>query len=328
MLLDIQNLSVSFETDERIVRAVDRVCLQVPAGKTVGLVGESGCGKSVTALAIPRLLPCPPARIKQGRIFFDGRDLLTLPVAEMRSMRGARISMIFQEPMTALSPLHRVGHQLIETLRLHRPLTRTEAAATACDWLEKVGIHNPRERMRAYPFQLSGGMRQRVMIAMALMLDPELVIADEPTTALDVTVQARILELMRRMRQGATAHLFITHDMAVIRQLCDEVVVMYAGQVVETGSVTDVFARPLHPYTEALLASIPSLTQRKKRLAAIPGQVPAAGEFPQGCRFADRCCYAFDRCRAADPGLRRVTSRQARCLLAAQRAGENRKANV
>jgi len=320
-LLDIENLSVCFDTDDGVVRAAENVSLTVATGETVGLVGESGCGKTVTALSILRLVPSPPGRITSGRVLFHGRDLLALPPQELRAVRGRAISMVFQEPMTALSPLHRVGHQLVETVRLHRRISRPDAGRLAREWLRKMGIPDPERSCRAYPFQLSGGMRQRVMIAMALMLAPELIVADEPTTALDVTIQAQVFDLMRDMRRRDTALLLITHDMGVVWEMCARVAVMYAGEIVESAGVRELFARPLHPYTEALLASIPPMGgQAHARLTPIKGQVPSPLRYPSGCRFRDRCPYAFAQCAAEHPEMRAVAGRQARCFLAEKRA--------
>ncbi len=300
-LLHIQDLTVQFDTDEGVLTAVDGVSLEVRPGEVLGLVGESGCGKSVTAMSVLRLIPSPPGRIAGGRILFDDRDLLALPIAELRRIRGREISMIFQEPMTALSPLHRVGRQLVETLRLHKDISRSEAWRTGIEWLRKVGVPAAEERMHAYPFQLSGGMRQRVMIAMALMLEPRLVIADEPTTALDVTVQAQILDLMLEMKGTDAALLLITHDMGVIWETCDRVAVMYASRIVETGSRDAVFHTPLHPYTQGLLRAIPGLQPEAERLPTIPGQVPSLIDLPPACAFADRCPFAVERCRTERP---------------------------
>jgi peptide/nickel transport system ATP-binding protein/oligopeptide transport system ATP-binding protein len=264
-----------------------------------------------------RLIPQPPGRIESGEVLFQGQDLLRLPIADLRRVRGNAISMIFQEPMTALSPLHRVGHQLAEMVRIHRPLSRREAWALGQDWLGRVGIPDPGARMYAYPYELSGGMRQRVMIAMALMLEPELVIADEPTTALDVTIQAQILELMLEMKGRNTSLCLITHDMGVIWDMCDRVAVMYASRVVETGAREALFARPLHPYTQGLLRSVPALAPvERQRLDTIPGQVPSLTDLPQGCHFADRCPHAFERCRLERPPLEAFGERQAACFLA------------
>lgn len=314
-LLEIENLSVSFDTDEGVVRAVDGVSLSINRGEALGLVGESGCGKSVTAMSTLRLIPSPPGRIKSGRILFEGRDLLQLPIAELRSVRGNQISMIFQEPMTALSPLHRVGPQLVEALRFHHNVDRPTALRTAEEWLRKVGIPDAAERLYAYPFQLSGGMRQRVMIAMALMLDPALIIADEPTTALDVTIQAQIFDLMREMRKTDTALLLITHDMGVIWELCSHVAVMYASEIVETGAAKDIFGAARHPYTQALLQSIPSLAGPRGALRTIEGQVPSPLAYPAGCRFQDRCPHVFNRCRAEHPPMYGEPGCEARCFL-------------
>ncbi len=318
-LLDIRDLTVQFDTDDGVVTAVDRVSLRIDRGEVLGLVGESGCGKSVTALSVLRLVPSPPGQITRGTISLDGRDLLTLPLSELRHVRGRSISMIFQEPMTALSPLHRVGRQLVEAVRLHRSLPRQEAWNLSAEWLTKVGIPDARQRMRSYPFELSGGMRQRVMIAMALILDPSLVIADEPTTALDVTIQAQILDLMLDMKSADTSLLFITHDMGVVWEICDRVAVMYAGQIVEQGMVRDVFLDPLHPYTRALLDSMPIKAEDNSRLPSIDGQVPSLLALPKGCRFANRCPHATARCREHAPLLRAFAGgRQSACFISEQ----------
>lgn len=291
-LLDVRNLSVSFHTDEGVFKAVDDVSLHVKRGEIVGLVGESGCGKSVTSLSILKLIPSPPGKIDSGRIYFNGHDLLKLDTAELRQIRGKAISMIFQEPLSALSPLQRIGQQLVETLKLHNDISRKKAWVLAEEWLEKVKIPDAKERMFAYPFQLSGGMQQRVMIAMAMMLQPDLIIADEPTTALDVTIQAKIFSLIKEMRQEKTSILLITHDMGVIWEMCDRVVVMYASRIAEEASKDDIFIKPAHPYTQGLLNSIPKLTADSGRLEAIPGQVPSPFNYPAGCHFRDRCPHA------------------------------------
>ena len=300
-LLSIEDLVVEFDAETGPVRAVDGVRFALRAGDSLGVVGESGCGKSVTALSIMRLLPAPPARVLGGRILFSGRDLLGLPVSELRNLRGRAISMIFQDPMSALSPLHPVGQQLQETVRIHRPVSRAEAWELGEQWLAKVGIPDPVQRMHSLPHELSGGMRQRVMIAMAMMLGPALLIADEPTTALDVTIQAQVFDLMRALRDARTALLLITHDMGVVGEMCDRVLVMYAGRVVEEGPVAEVFSRPRHPYTAGLLRSMPRAQPKGRPLATIPGQVPPPGRRAPGCRFADRCPYTTARCRAEDP---------------------------
>lgn len=319
-LLTIRNLSVSFETDDGLVRAAEDVCLSIGRGESVGLVGESGCGKSVTAMSILRLIPVPPGRIESGAVWFEGSDLLSIPAAQLREIRGKEIAMIFQEPMTALSPLHKLGDQLAEALLLHGGVTRRQARIAAEKQLAAAGMPDPAGAMRAYPFHLSGGMRQRAMIAMALLLDPKLIVADEPTTALDVTIQAQIFELLRELKKRETSLLLITHDMGAVWEMCERVAVMYASEIVETGAREDIFSRPLHPYTEALLASIPPLSgPRGKSLAAIPGQVPSPLRYPKGCRFRDRCRYAFEQCAAEHPGLTRHKDRQARCFLAGER---------
>lgn len=302
-LLDIKNLTIVFNTDDGPLTAVDNVSFSIRPGEVVGLVGESGCGKSVTALGLLRLIPMPPGRITGGEVLFEGRDLLRLPASELQAIRGRRIGFIFQEPMSALSPLHRIGAQLVETLQLHRPMDHRTAWDTGVEWLQRVGLPDPEERMRAYPYQLSGGMLQRVMIAMALMLEPSLIIADEPTTALDVTIQAQVLELLRDTKNRDTSLLLITHDLGVVWELCDRVIVMYASQVVEEGPRREVFEAPAHPYTRALLDSVLSLTGRAERLSTIEGQVPSPLAYPTGCRFADRCPYAFARCRREQPLL-------------------------
>jgi peptide/nickel transport system ATP-binding protein/oligopeptide transport system ATP-binding protein len=315
-LLSVEDLSVVFDTDDGELTAVNDVSFAVDRGEVVGLVGESGCGKSVTSMSIPRLVPSPPGRVTKGAVRFLGRDLLTLPIPEMRRIRGAEIGVIFQEPMTALSPLHRVGKQLVEAIQLHGNVPRHEAWQRGIEWLEKVGIPGPAERMVAYPFELSGGMRQRVMIAMAMILGPRLIIADEPTTALDVTIQAQILELMLEMKGAETGLLLITHDMGVIWEMCDRVLVMYASRLVEEAATKAIFEQPLHPYTEALLKSMPSLSPSQGRLPAIPGQVPSLLDLPKGCSFADRCPYAMDRCRVERPPFVPVAEgRRCACFL-------------
>ncbi len=316
-LLAVDNLSIAFDTDEGSFTVVDGVSFDLKPGEIVGLVGESGCGKSVTALGLLRLIPSPPGRIIGGRISLDGEDLMGLPIREMRRIRGQTISMVFQEPGSALSPLHRIGRQLIETVRLHRDIDRVAAEQMAEEWLRKVRIPDPKERMSAYPHQLSGGMQQRIMIAMALMLEPRIVIADEPTTALDVTIQAQIFGLIREMRRRDTAVLLITHDLGVVWEMCDRVVVMYAARIAESAPVDDLFRRPVHPYTQGLLDSIPRLSGRPGKLSAIRGQVPSPMHFPSGCHFRDRCSYAFDRCATEIPPAITVgRDHQAACFLA------------
>jgi oligopeptide/dipeptide ABC transporter ATP-binding protein len=317
-LLTIEALAVSFRTDEGMLRAVEDVSFDIHSGEIVGLVGESGCGKSVTALSILRLIPSPPGVIERGRIEFKGMDLLTLSTEEIREIRGKAISMIFQEPLSALSPLQRIGQQMAEALQVHQDISKKKAWRISQEWLEKVQIPDAAERMYAYPYQLSGGMQQRIMIAMALMMTPDLIIADEPTTALDVTIQAQIFHLIREMKQERTAILLITHDMGVVWEMCDRVEVMYASKVVEEGDVEDIFSEPAHPYTLGLLKSIPRLSDGKGGpLEAIPGMVPSPENYPSGCRFRDRCTYAFDRCEKEMPELLDVsTGHRAACFVA------------
>ncbi|QIA26339.1 ABC transporter ATP-binding protein [Thermaerobacter sp. PB12/4term] len=304
-LLEVRDLRTEFHAGGVRFAAVDGVSFTIHRGETVGLVGESGSGKSVTSLSILRLIPSPPGRITGGSILFEGRDLLRLGEAEMRRIRGNRIAMIFQEPMTSLNPVFTAGEQIAEALRWHRRLSRREAQARAVELLRLVGIPDPEVRARQYPHQMSGGMRQRVMIAMAVACDPQLLIADEPTTALDVTVQAQILDLMKDLRRRlGTAILLITHDLGVVADMADRVLVMYAGRIVEAAPVDDLFARPLHPYTEGLLASMPQLHRRAQRLHVIPGQVPSPARLPAGCRFHPRCPYAMDICRHQEPALK------------------------
>jgi peptide/nickel transport system ATP-binding protein len=285
------------------VRAVDGVDLRLERGRTLGIVGESGCGKSVTALSIMGLVPQPPGRIA-GEILFDGEDLLKQPPARLRDLRGDKLAMIFQEPMTSLNPAFRAGEQIAEALLRHKNISRKDAEAATIEMLRRVRIPSPEHRAREYPHQLSGGMRQRVMIAMALACNPQLLIADEPTTALDVTIQAQILELMRALRaELGTSIILITHDLGVIAELADEVMVMYAGKVVERCDAQRLFAEPQHPYTIGLLGSIPRLHLEQERLSAIEGMVPDAAAFPEGCRFHPRCPFAVDQCRREIPPL-------------------------
>ncbi|WP_224360373.1 ABC transporter ATP-binding protein [Hyalangium versicolor] len=308
-LLEVRGLKTRFSLEEGSVLAVDDVSFSIPPGGTLGVVGESGCGKSVTALSVMRLVPDPPGRVVGGEIRFKGRDLLSLPEAEMRRIRGNHISMIFQEPMTSLNPVYTVGEQIGETVRLHQKLDRKQAKARAMEMLRQVGIPAPEQRVDAYPHQLSGGMRQRVMIAMALACNPELVIADEPTTALDVTIQAQILDLLKRLQaERGMAVMLITHDLGVVAESCDAVVVMYAGRVVEQAPVRALFSRPAHPYTAGLLRSIPSFQDTesgagRQRLKTIPGMVPSLRRLPVGCRFRDRCERALEICGKVDPPL-------------------------
>jgi len=307
-LLEVNNLVTEFDTDEGRVRAVDDISFKAEKGKMLGIVGESGCGKSVTALSIMRLLPQPMGQIVAGNVNFDGQDLAHLDITEMEKIRGDRIGMVFQEPMTALNPVHTIGRQLTEVLLLHKNITPQQATAEGVEILDKVGIPSPDVRMGEYPHQLSGGMRQRVVIAIALACQPDLLIADEPTTALDVTIQAQILELIKQLQSDmGMSVIMITHDLGVIAETCDDVVVMYAGKVAEKGSVFDIFDRPSHPYTQGLLASIPTLeTVPKSRLSIIEGMVPGLMDLPAGCRFENRCPHRDDQCTTDLPQLETV----------------------
>lgn len=310
-LLEVRDLVTAFHTDEGVVRAVDGVSFTVAQGSTVGVVGESGCGKSVTSLSILRLLATPPARYERGEILFRGRNLLTMSEKEMRGVRGNRISMVFQEPMTSLNPVYTVGQQIAEAIQLHQKANRKEAREKSIEMLRLVGIPAPEERVDAYPHQLSGGMRQRVMIAMALSCEPELLIADEPTTALDVTIQAQILELLGKLRRKmGMSVLLITHDLGVVAEFAESVVVMYAGKVVETAPTVALFEKPLHPYSRGLLESVPSFgdNAHKRRLPTIQGMVPDLANVPAGCRFRERCGDAIDLCAHTEPPLREVAS--------------------
>jgi oligopeptide/dipeptide ABC transporter ATP-binding protein len=302
-LLEIAGLSTSFATRSGIVRAVDNVNLTLSAGRVLGLVGESGCGKTITALSILNLVP-PPGRITAGKILFEGRDLLSLSAEEMRKVRGARISMVFQEPMTALNPVFTVGNQIGEVLTTHQGISEHEALDRSIELLRSVGIPSPEKRVHEYPHQLSGGMRQRVMIAMAIACRPALVLADEPTTALDVTIQAHILELLTRIQsEMGMAMVLVTHDLGLIAERAHEVAVMYAGRIVEQAETSALFAAPLHPYTQGLMASIPKPGEsRRARLRTIPGSVPRLSDLPVGCTFAPRCDIRGDEC-AREPDL-------------------------
>lgn len=306
ILLEVQNLKTGFKTDDGAFRAVDDVSFYVKKGQTLGIVGESGCGKSVTSLSVMRLIQ-KPGNIESGKILFKGQDLLALSEDKMRTIRGNEIAMIFQEPMTSLNPVYTIGDQIEEAVLLHqKDLSKQQARERAIDMLRLVGIPAPEKRFHEFPHQLSGGMRQRVMIAMAISCNPELLIADEPTTALDVTIQAQILDLMRKLQKDFNAGMIlITHDLGVVAEMCQEVAVMYAGRIVEFGTVEDIFYRPKHPYTRGLLDSIPHFETGHKleQLKTIKGMVPSLYNLPQGCRFADRCPYAQDDCRAIYPTL-------------------------
>ena len=315
--LRLRNLSTSFRTDRGVVTAVDDVSFDVYPGETLGVVGESGCGKTVTSKSILRLLPEQVTLYgDESEIIFEDRNLLKASRGEMRKVRGDGIAMIFQEPMTSLNPVFTVGWQIDEALRYHTDLSKRERRDRAIEMLRLVEIPNPEQRVKEYPHQLSGGMRQRVMIAIALCCEPDILIADEPTTALDVTIQAQILALMQSLKEKLdTAIILITHDLGVVAQTCDRVMVMYAGRVIETGSALDVFRRPQHPYTEALLSSIPRKGAREhgKRLPTIPGIVPALHNLPKGCRFQDRCKYCEQKCIDTEPDLEGEGNRLVRC---------------
>jgi oligopeptide/dipeptide ABC transporter ATP-binding protein len=331
-LLEIKNLSVHFHTPEGVARAVDGIDFHLAAGETIGLVGESGCGKSVTSLSILGLVPSPPGRIESGKILFEHQNLLDLDFESLRKIRGREISMVFQEPMTSLNPVLPIGRQVAEPLMIHQGLSKGMAFEKAADWMDYVKIPAASKRLNDYPHQLSGGMRQRIMIAMALVCGPKLLIADEPTTALDVTIQAQILSLMNQLKDElAMSLLLITHDLGVVAQMAARVVVMYAGQVVEAAGVIDIFDRPFHPYTQGLLKSIPQaggrVKTRIKRLSEIPGTVPRLTDTVFGCKFADRCRYTFNLCRERQPDLWQIgPGHWARCWL--KEHPERRRGNV
>ncbi|RVI60597.1 ABC transporter ATP-binding protein [Sinorhizobium meliloti] len=324
VLLDVRDLETHFFGEESVTRALGGISFQVKKGETLGVVGESGCGKSVTALSILRLLPKLSAKTVAGEIRFHGRDLLKLSNREMRQIRGDQIAMIFQEPMTSLNPVYTVGHQIAEAVQIHTKASRADAMAKAQEMLRLVRIADSERRVHNYPHEMSGGMRQRAMIAMALACSPELLIADEPTTALDVTIQAQILRLIVDLKERTgTAVMFITHDLGVVAETCQRVIVMYAGQIVEQASVTDLFARPTHPYTQALMRSVPDRRNgRRQRLPEIPGTVPNLREPMVGCSFAARCPFAIAICREKTPSLREVgRSHAAACWLSEEVVG-------
>lgn len=319
-LLDVQDLEVHFRTTKGTVKAVDDLSFCINDGQTMAIVGESGCGKSTTALAVLRLIPDPPGRIVGGHILFSGTDLLTLDDKEIRSIRGHQVSMIFQDPMMALNPVYSIGNQISEGLRLHLGLSKIDALTRAIELLQLVGIPAPEQRVRQYPHNLSGGMRQRAMIAMALSCDPKLLIADEPTTAVDVTVQAQILDLLRGLRQRlGMAMLLITHDLGVVAEIAERVVVMYAGRKVEEGPVAEVFNAPKHPYTEGLLESARLAGDEGRLLREIPGTVPSPFEMPKGCSFAPRCPKVMARCHETPPELTAVSRDRTVACFAAER---------
>jgi peptide/nickel transport system ATP-binding protein/oligopeptide transport system ATP-binding protein len=303
-LLEVRSLSTHFFTEEGVVRAVENVSFEIHPGEILSLVGESGCGKSVTGLSILKLIPTPPGRIVSGEILFDGRNLLQLEEKEMEKVRGNDISMIFQEPMTSLNPVFTIGDQIMEAIELHQGLDKSEARKKAIEMLDRVQIPSPETRIDAYPHQLSGGMRQRAMIAMALSCQPKLLIADEPTTALDVTIQAQVLQLLKEIqREMGMAVMLITHDLGVVSEIADRVAVMYAGRIFEYGPIEAIFAQMRNPYTRGLMKSIPSLTDRKRRLDTIAGQVPNPMDLPVGCKFHPRCYLMIEDCKKGEPPL-------------------------
>ncbi len=316
-ILEIKDLETHFITDDGVIPAVDKFSIRINEGEVLGIVGESGCGKSVTSLSIMGLIPTPPGKIAGGEILFNSKNLLKLSEKEMRSLRGNEIAMIFQEPMTSLNPVYTIGDQIGEAFRFHKKVKKQESIKLAVEMLKKVGIPRADQIVHEYPHQLSGGMRQRVMIAMAMACEPKLLIADEPTTALDVTIQAQILDLMKQLNKNkGTAIMLITHDLAVVAELCDRVVVMYGGKVVEEGDVRTIIKHPQHPYTKGLIRSLPKLHEKSGRLYSIPGNVPKPGSIKMGCRFAPRCDEAIDICKEQDPELIEVApSHKCRCLL-------------
>lgn len=317
VVLELNNLHTHFFTDNGEIPAVDGVSINVHKGEVVGIVGESGCGKSVTSLSVMQLVPSPPGKIVDGEINFKGENLVNASKSRMKKVRGNEISMIFQEPMTSLDPLFTIGNQMREAIRIHEKISKKEARSRSIDMLKLVGIPRPEAVIDEYPHQLSGGMRQRVMIAMAMSRDPELLIADEPTTALDVTIQAQILDLMRNLNhEKETSILLITHDLGVVAEICDRVVVMYSGQVVEEGTTREILKDPKHPYSKGLIRSLPKIHEREQKLYSIPGTVPKPKMDRVGCRFAARCEFAFDRCFKESPELYSLgEARTSRCFL-------------
>lgn len=304
LILDVKNLRTYFNSGDKEIRAVDGIDIQMEQGSTLGIVGESGSGKSVTSLSIMRLLMDTKGRIESGDVLFNGQDLVKLTEKEMRQIRGGEIAMIFQEPMTSLNPVMKIGKQITEAILLHRNVSKKEAEEIALEMLEKTQLPRAKDIMNEYPFQLSGGQRQRVMIAMALVCNPKILIADEPTTALDVTIQAQILSLINNLKEDiGTSVIFITHDLGVVAETCDDVMVMYCGRVVERATVYDLFDNPSHPYTQGLLASIPKLGEDKDELDSIPGNVPSPRNMPIGCKFAPRCKYTMEICEKEEPGF-------------------------
>ncbi|MEK5331693.1 MULTISPECIES: ABC transporter ATP-binding protein [unclassified Lysinibacillus] len=316
-VLEVKNLQTYFYSSEGVAKAVDGVSFTLHKGETLGIVGESGCGKSMTSLSLLRLVPSPPGKIINGEILLNNTDLLKLSEEELRKIRGNKISMIFQEPMTSLNPVLTVGEQIAETIRLHQGLSRKEAWQQAVEMIRLVGIPAPEKRAKQEPYQLSGGMRQRIMIAMALACTPDVLIADEPTTALDVTIQAQIIDIIRNLQQQlGMSIIFITHDLGVVAEICDKIAVMYAGQVVEEGSTDSLFAKPLHPYTNGLIQSLPKLYEDQEELSTIHGTVPSPYHYPNGCRYAERCPFATELCHAQQPELITIESdKKVRCWM-------------
>lgn len=324
-LLQVRNLETTFYTDDGVVPAVDGVSFSLREREILGIVGESGSGKSVTSLSVMGLIPSPPGKISNGEIIFDGKDLVQMKEKEMRKIRGNEIAMIFQEPMTSLNPLFTIGKQLNEAVLLHNHgWSKKQATERSIEMMKLVGLPRAEELIKEYPHQLSGGMRQRVMIAMALVCDPKVLIADEPTTALDVTIQAQILQLMRELNHRLnTAVMLITHDLGVVAETCERVVVMYGGQIVEEGPVSEIFKNPQHPYTKGLIQSIPDMRVKKDRLYSIPGSVPKPGSIEIGCRFAERCEFAFDRCTKENPPIYQTGEQHtSRCFLVEEKERE------
>ncbi|WP_010677467.1 ABC transporter ATP-binding protein [Bacillus timonensis] len=325
-IIEVKGLRTSFFTDEGEIPAVDHVNFYIKEGEILGVVGESGCGKSVTSLSIMGLVPSPPGKIVDGEIVFNGENIAKFSEKKMRQIRGNDIAMIFQEPMTSLNPLLTIGNQMIEGIKIHMKWDKKKSRARAIEVMKRVGLPRAEELMDEYPHQLSGGMRQRVMIAMAMACNPKLLIADEPTTALDVTIQSQILKLMKKLNAELnTAIMLITHDLGVVAQICERVVVMYAGKIVEEGAVSSIFKNPKHPYTKGLLKSVPDIRNKNERLYSIPGNVPRPGSIKNGCRFAERCEFAFDRCFSDTPELYEVDDKghRVRCFLQSKEEESN-----
>lgn len=316
-VLEVKNLQTYFYSSEGVAKAVDGVSFTLQKGETLGIVGESGCGKSMTSLSLLRLVPSPPGKIINGEILLNNTDILKLSDEELRKIRGNKISMIFQEPMTSLNPVLSVGEQIAESIRLHQGLSRKEAWQKAVDMIRLVGIPAPEKRAKQEPYQLSGGMRQRIMIAMALACTPDVLIADEPTTALDVTIQAQIIDIIQNLqKQLGMSILFITHDLGVVAEICDKIAVMYAGQVVEEGTTDSLFEKPLHPYTNGLIQSLPKLYEDQEELSTIQGTVPSPYHYPSGCRYAERCPFATELCREKQPELLTIEpEKKVRCWI-------------